>query len=132
MMVMRCGLMANLLFLLLTGNIVRISRESMRATWYPTGKMRYITPEEYRKAQYREEDIAIRNRSFGMNVPEEVPEEEEFYDPLAEDMARLEQSRPAVEVEQLEVSGFEPPKMLPKSHLEKDPSPKSQIEQTAC
>lgn len=80
----------------------------MRVTWYPTGKMRYVTPEEFKKLKYKEDDITNRNRSFGMEATEEVHEEDDFYDPLAEDMARLEQSSPGLlaEVEQLEVGGF--------------------------
>lgn len=83
----------------------------MRVVWYPSGKMRYVTPVEWKAKGYVEEDITIRQRDFALNAPDEVVEEEEFYDPIAEDMAKLEakqQSEPRhqIEVEQLEVSNL--------------------------
>lgn len=65
----------------------------MRVKFYPSGQMRYITPDEWRAGQYAEEDISARNRQFLMRQEHESVEEEDFYDPLAEDMARLEASR---------------------------------------
>lgn len=103
---------------LFTGNIMRVSREMMRVKFYPSGQMRYITPDEWRTGHYAENDISARNRHFLMRQEyESLEKEQDLYDPLAEDMARLEALRleaPSqeqeqhhhhqVEVEQLEVS----------------------------
>lgn len=84
--------------------MLSISREAMRTYWYPSGQMRYVTPDEWKHNKYTDEMISSRERSFGIEKEDVEVEEDDFYDPLAEDMARMEASRHTVEVEQLTVS----------------------------
>lgn len=77
----------------------------MRNKFYPSGQMRYITPDEWRTTKYGENDIAVRNRSYMMRKGRDATDQDDdIYDPLAEDMARLELTRHPVEVGQIDVS----------------------------